>query len=146
MSRPWTPDVVNPETGARTIKVKRACNGCGTVIGDVSPFEMEVVMAGFELPDVRGECPTCTPDGVPLLAAGWCWCADVWLIGGLADFREGGKLHTREGCWPRDRASRVHGLPAALGTTYRCCEHCPCVGMDHVVPCPVDGCAGGIGS
>lgn len=80
------------------------------------------------------------------LPAGWCWCADNWLIAGIEDFKEGGKLHSREGCWPRDRATRIHGLPGALDTTFPCCEHCPCRGMDHAVPCPIDGCEGRIGS
>lgn len=58
--RPVTPDVVLPD-GSRRITMQRACNGCGTRIGDVSDVEMECGMNAFPLPDVRGECPTCTP-------------------------------------------------------------------------------------
>ncbi len=81
-----------------------------------------------------------------LLPAGWCWCKDQWIIAGLEDFDEAGKLHSRGGCWRRDRASRLMGLPQALETTFPCCGHCPCHGMDHAVPCPVTGCAGQVGS
>lgn len=35
-----------------------------------------------------------------LLPAGWCWCGQIWMIGGLPDFAEGGLLHRRNDCLP----------------------------------------------
>jgi hypothetical protein len=35
MTRPNTPDRVNPD-GSRTITSKRACSGCGQLLGDVT--------------------------------------------------------------------------------------------------------------
>jgi hypothetical protein len=81
-----------------------------------------------------------------LLPAGWCWCGQIWMIAQADEFAEGGLLHSREGCWARDRAHRPLGLVDALDTTYPCCEHCPCQGREHVVACPVDGCEGQVGS
>jgi hypothetical protein len=54
-TRPWTPDT------STTIKMKRACNGCGTRLGDVTDAEMARAINGLPLPDVRRECPTCGP-------------------------------------------------------------------------------------
>lgn len=50
-TRPWTPDT------STTIKMKRACNGCGTRLGDVTDAEMARAINGLPLPDVRRECP-----------------------------------------------------------------------------------------
>lgn len=55
--RPWTPDE-KTETGTR-IHVKRACNGCGELIGDVTDAEMDRAVAGLRAEDVRAECPRC---------------------------------------------------------------------------------------
>lgn len=55
-----------------------------------------------------------------LLMPGWCWCADNWLIAGIADFVEGGKLHSREGCWKRLPQVCPLGLPDALDVTFPC--------------------------
>jgi hypothetical protein len=55
-----TPDRINPD-GSRTMTSKRACNGCGAFIGDVTDQEMSLAIAGALLPDVRGECPACGP-------------------------------------------------------------------------------------
>ncbi|MCM8555672.1 hypothetical protein [Streptomyces sp. STCH 565 A] len=60
MARPNTPDRINPD-GSKTIKMKRACNGCGTLLGDVTEQEMAAGINGRPLPDVRRECPTCAP-------------------------------------------------------------------------------------
>ena len=54
--RPWTPDSHNG-----TIKMKRACNGCGHRLGDVTDQEMARGINGLPLPDVRRECPNCGP-------------------------------------------------------------------------------------
>ncbi|WP_439947227.1 hypothetical protein [Streptomyces sp. BBFR109] len=60
MTRPNTPDRVN-ENGSKTITSKRACNGCGQLLGDVTDHEMALAIAGAPLPDVRRECPACAP-------------------------------------------------------------------------------------
>jgi hypothetical protein len=60
MTRPNTPDRVNPD-GSRTITSKRACSGCGQLLGDVTEQEMVRAMGGLPLPDVRRECPACAP-------------------------------------------------------------------------------------
>lgn len=52
-----TPDRVNAD-GSRTIKMKRACNGCGQLLGDVDNRDVD---DHGNLTDVRGECPTCLP-------------------------------------------------------------------------------------
>jgi hypothetical protein len=58
--RTHTPDRINPD-GSTTIKMKRACNGCGQHLGDVTEQEMACGINGLPLPDVRKECPTCAP-------------------------------------------------------------------------------------
>ncbi|MFI1535500.1 hypothetical protein [Streptomyces anandii] len=60
MTRPCTPDRTNAD-GSTTIKMKRACNGCGQQIGDVTDQEMARGINGLPLPDVRRECPDCAP-------------------------------------------------------------------------------------
>lgn len=63
--RIWTPDRPNP-TGGTVISVKRACNGCGNLLGDVTDAELERAVAGLRAEDVRAECPTCAPGLTPL--------------------------------------------------------------------------------
>lgn len=60
MTRPWTPDRTNAD-GSTTFTAKRACNGCGQRIGDVTDDEHNRIIAGLGLPDVRKECPSCGP-------------------------------------------------------------------------------------
>jgi hypothetical protein len=64
MTRTNTPDRINAD-GSRTITTKRACNGCGELIGDITEQEMNAAIAGHQLPDVRRECPTCGPTAPP---------------------------------------------------------------------------------
>lgn len=59
-ARPNTPDRINDD-GSRTITSKRACNGCGQLLGDVSRLETALAIAGQPLPDVRKECTACGP-------------------------------------------------------------------------------------
>jgi len=40
---------------------QRVCNGCDEPIGDVTEDEVLAAVYGQPLPDVRGECPRCTP-------------------------------------------------------------------------------------
>ena len=54
-TRPSTDDARRPD-GGRTLKLKRACNGCGRVLGDVTDDEVNRAMNGRALPDVRSEC------------------------------------------------------------------------------------------
>lgn len=64
ITRTNTPDVITTNADGRkttTIKMKRACNGCGTRLGDVTDQEMARGINGLPLPDVRRECPTCGP-------------------------------------------------------------------------------------
>jgi hypothetical protein len=55
MTRPWT------ESTSTTIVMKRACNGCGQRLGDVTDQEIACGRNRLPLPDVRRECPTCAP-------------------------------------------------------------------------------------
>jgi hypothetical protein len=64
-TRTNTPDRVNDD-GSTTIKLKRACNGCGQLLGDVD--DRDITDHGA-LTDVRAECPNCAPL-VALEAAG----------------------------------------------------------------------------
>jgi hypothetical protein len=60
-----TPDriTVNDEgRNVTTIKLKRACNGCGELLGDVDNRDVD---KHGNLTDVRAECPTCTPEIAP---------------------------------------------------------------------------------
>lgn len=59
--RTHTPDVITVDEDGRkttTIKVKRACNGCGQHLGDLDNRDVD---QHGELTDVRGECEHCTP-------------------------------------------------------------------------------------
>jgi hypothetical protein len=58
-ARPWT-EYDDPDVGPRHVVMRRACNGCGTHLGDVTDAELEGAVDG-RLPDVRAECPVCTP-------------------------------------------------------------------------------------
>lgn len=60
LTRTNTPDRTNPD-GSTTIKMKRACNGCGERLGDITDEEMTAAINGRPLPDVRRECPNCGP-------------------------------------------------------------------------------------
>jgi hypothetical protein len=42
------------------VRVRRACNGCGNLLGDATDAEIEACVTGRPLPDVRDQCPTCT--------------------------------------------------------------------------------------
>jgi hypothetical protein len=64
-TRTITPDTVNPD-GSRTLHLKRCCNGCGAVLGDIASHDVD---ARGNLTDVRGECANCRPL-VALEAAG----------------------------------------------------------------------------
>ncbi len=64
--RPWTEDERHVDADGRactTVTLKRCCNGCGERLDDVTDEEYEAGAAGRPLPDVRGECMTCTPLG-----------------------------------------------------------------------------------
>jgi hypothetical protein len=55
--RPWTPDRANPD-GSTRITLKRACNGCSKLLGDLISRDAD---AHGNLTDVRAECPNCRP-------------------------------------------------------------------------------------
>jgi hypothetical protein len=82
--RPWTPST------ATTIKMKRACNGCGQRLGDVTDQEMACGINGLPLPDVRKECPTCGP------TAPEPRCLPTRVLGGYPACLESDCDHDRE--------------------------------------------------
>lgn len=54
--RPWTDPEPSPDSnGVRTV-VKRACNQCGHLLGDITTEEALAAIDGFPLPDVSAEC------------------------------------------------------------------------------------------
>lgn len=59
--------------GKTRFTMKRCCNGCSTVLGDVDPIETAAAMLGLPLPDVRDECPGCAPT-LPARPARCCAC------------------------------------------------------------------------
>ena len=62
--RTHTPDRVTVTADGRkttTFKVKRARNGCGQYLGDVTEAEMERAVAGLPALDVRADCAHCAP-------------------------------------------------------------------------------------
>ncbi|MGW2908707.1 hypothetical protein ACWC91_40985 [Streptomyces sp. NPDC001204] len=61
-ARTDTPDVIthgdDGQSVTRIVRLKRACNGCGHLLGDVDGRDVD---ARGELTDVRGECGHCRP-------------------------------------------------------------------------------------
>ena len=54
--------VTRPDgTTTTKLTVQRVCNGCGHDVGDVRDQEMDAVLSGLPLPDVRDECAWCAP-------------------------------------------------------------------------------------
>lgn len=75
LNRPWTEAVQHPAndehpSGYRTFVVKRACNGCGAQLGDMTEDEMAAAISGWDLPDVRHECVVCASDAPAPLELG----------------------------------------------------------------------------
>lgn len=67
--RPNTPP--RRAAGKTICTTKRACNGCKADLGDATNEELEAVVNGLELPDVRGECLTCAGEvSLPLVVVG----------------------------------------------------------------------------
>lgn len=52
-----TPDSI-ADNGTRTIRIKRACNGCGEFLGDLDDRDVD---EHGNVTDVRGECTNCRP-------------------------------------------------------------------------------------
>lgn len=64
MKRAFTPDRQEATEDGRTrtvVVMKRACNGCGALVGDVTGEEMDRAIAGLPSEDVRAECSRCAP-------------------------------------------------------------------------------------
>lgn len=54
--------ITKPDGSTSTrITTKRICNGCGHDVGDVTIDEINAVLDGRPLPDVRDECAWCAP-------------------------------------------------------------------------------------
>lgn len=85
--RTHTPDHTTTEAGqtVTTIRLKRACNGCGSLLGDVDDRDID---QHGQLTDVRAECGHCAPL-VELEAAGcktWhLYRRDLYEIDGELD-------------------------------------------------------------
>jgi Domain of unknown function (DUF4326) len=67
--RTQTPDRTATDGGhtVTTIRVKRACNGCGRWLGDADARDLD---DHGQLTDVRDECPNCADDAPAALTAG----------------------------------------------------------------------------
>ncbi len=105
MTRTWTPDE-KTETG-RIIHVKRACNGCQRLIGDVTEEELDCVIAGQSLPDVRAECGCDRLDAIRERAQ--AATPGPWSWHGNADFPQSISLESRE--WV---VLANHGVPRSV--------------------------------
>ncbi|MCX5285964.1 hypothetical protein [Streptomyces sp. NBC_00198] len=91
-TRPDTPDVVTyDEQGRKSTRIstKRACNGCGALLGDLTDDEFTAGINGRPLPDVRQECPTCGPSAPPPE------CRPMKLLSGEVRCLEGDCPHGR---------------------------------------------------
>jgi hypothetical protein len=53
--RPWTADRHGDDGMVTTVHVKRACDGCGELIGDVTDAELDAALDGRRLPSVIDE-------------------------------------------------------------------------------------------
>ncbi|MDV7194768.1 hypothetical protein [Mycolicibacterium fortuitum] len=54
--------ITRPDGSTSTrITTKRVCNGCSREVGDVTIEEINAVLDGLPLPDVRHECAWCAP-------------------------------------------------------------------------------------
>ncbi|MEV7140729.1 hypothetical protein [Streptomyces tauricus] len=109
--RPSTPDRINPD-GSTTIRVKRACNGCGTLLGDLAALDVD---EHGNLTDVRTECAHCRPL-VALEAAGCkTWQVTVRSIGDVDDQLDRLGIFAK-GYWEYvDGKTRVVGLRVGSG-------------------------------
>ncbi len=63
-TRPWTPAFIGDELPDGTPVLdgctKRACNGCGVLLGDMTAAELNLMSLRRQLPDVSGDCPFCS--------------------------------------------------------------------------------------
>lgn len=114
--RTWTPDQTNDD-GSRTITVKRACNGCGQYVGDVTDAEMNRAIAGLPLADVRAECAHCLP-----LVELEAWGARTWQVTERSISRVDNDLDQlnvyAKGYWQEvDGKLQVVGLRVGTGAT-----------------------------
>ncbi|MFB7500073.1 hypothetical protein ACFC09_36240 [Streptomyces sp. NPDC056161] len=106
-ARTNTPDRIND--GSTTIRLKRACNGCGQYLGDADNRDVDEC---GNLTDVRSECPDCWPL-VELEAAG-CDVRQLTerSIGGLWRWIDNGKPFYVDD--PTNTKGRADGTPRGL--------------------------------
>lgn len=129
MTRPNTPDRINPD-GSRTITQKRACNGCGALLGDVTDQEMSAAIAGGPMPDVRRECPACAPTAPepacrPMrIVAGDVLCLELECDHDLADGAEYcDEVREETACATHSRTDRVDGRDEITHSEPWPCQH-----------------------
>ncbi|MFB7285474.1 hypothetical protein [Actinacidiphila glaucinigra] len=85
-----------------TIRVKRACNGCGRLLGDADDRDVD---DNGNLTDVRAECPTCAAI-VALQAAGCrAWNLSLRNIGTVDNATDRDGVFAK-GYWEWDASSR----------------------------------------
>ncbi|QBI56861.1 hypothetical protein [Streptomonospora litoralis] len=96
------------DDSGQTVRVQRACDRCGTNLRDANEAEMDAAVAGRKLPDVSGECPTCTPSADACVNCGATFVNNI-SFNGAAQYRD-----TR---WCR-----------------RCIDRCHEGGADHKCP------------
>ncbi|MEV6547941.1 hypothetical protein AB0M57_04435 [Streptomyces sp. NPDC051597] len=112
-----TPDAVTIDADGRkstTFRLKRACNGCGELLGDADDRDVDDNGA---LTDVRGECPHCAP--LVVLEAAGC---RTWQVTARSITRVDDDLDRlgvfAKGYWQDvDGKLRVVGLRVGTGET-----------------------------
>jgi hypothetical protein len=111
-ARTFTPDVKTVNDEGRTVTtmhMKRACNGCGEYVGDVTDEEMDRAIAGAPLLDVRAECPNCAP--VVALEQAGC---RTWQVTPQSYGRIDRELD-RDGVFTKQYTEAVDGKLATVG-------------------------------
>lgn len=84
--RTFTPTQYTGNGRVRIVRVKRTCNGCGQLVGDVTEQEINATRDGLPLPDVRGECDWCATQAglTSVLAEQAEFDADLAYLQGLS--------------------------------------------------------------
>ncbi|MER6235916.1 hypothetical protein ABT185_07550 [Streptomyces clavifer] len=116
-TRTHTPDTITtrPDGSTRTeFVLKRTCNGCGTVLGDLDGRDLD---SSGNLTDARSECPGCAP--LVALEATGCrtWRLTHRNIGDIDDVVDGDGVYAK-GYWENvGGKTTVTGLRIGTGET-----------------------------